>query len=559
MGHEKIIRSSYEEENLCSICLSPFSYLEKEESVIKENNIEKNIEDCLKPRKTDIAYLGNCRHFFHYYCIELWVKIANTCPVCRYCFDYISLSRFLGGPIFAHHPVEKRVKSVDFEALNEEDICRCIICGSCEDEQVLLLCDGCDDGYHTYCLGLDEVPRQDFFCPTCITLSEEYFSYAPRRRGAMRRSGLLIIGQRVNRNNHSGRVSSGLNRSTRQERMRNISLNNRWFQRAYHDYGLWGIRNNEAGGERNHTSTSLAYRDESSYNSGKSRSGLLSLSPEEKAWKMYEVQKCGEKIEKYDDSFKDDFLSLTSQKKFKRPLIARNEIKNMGYTSGERISSVSNDDYSISYVKGKAKENNDSQLGFLQNLLNDISNTSNYSYQLKHDTESFENYYNKVSYDSETSKKKNSSVFISNVSFTDDNTQKDSFQSISDTFSGTQSKKVYHSSAMSSSMALSESFLTTFSSFSSKSTSKSPIISPGRKIAFTIKKKIEKIVSKELRLYYPEKISKDTCKSINKRVCRMIYEDVALLGEHMFDDFDNLWYDKIKTEIMRLIKDIGHI
>lgn len=421
-----------------------------------------------------------------------------------------------------------------------------------------MLCDGCDDAYHTYCLGLEEVPSQDFFCPTCIALSQECFSSAPRRRGASGLSRFLIVGQRVNRNNRSGCIFGGLNRGTRQERMRNISFNNRWLQRAYHDYGLWGIRNNEVGGERSHTSTSLAYRAESSYNSGKSRPGLLNLSPEEKAWKMYDVQKCGGKVEKYDDSSKDDFLSLTSQKKFKRPLIARNETKDMGYASGQCMANVSNDNYSISYLKGKAKENNDSQLSFLQNLLNDISNTSNYSYQLKHDKESFENYCNKTPYDSETSKNENSHVFISNVSFTDDS-QKDSFQSISDTFSGMQSKKVYQSSAMSSSMALSESFLTRLSSFSSKSISKSPIISPGRKIAFTIKKKIERIVSKELRLYYPEKISKDTCKSINKRVCRMIYEDVALLGEHMFDDFGNLWYDKIKTEILRLVKDIGHI
>ncbi|KTW29218.1 hypothetical protein T552_01174 [Pneumocystis carinii B80] len=557
MGHEGAIGGSFEDENLCSICLNPFSSLEKDTPDIKENNIEKdNMNECTKLR-TDIAYLGGCRHYFHYYCIEIWVKIANTCPVCRYCFDYMRVSRFVGGPFFSQYSVEKKGKSGSFEVLNLGDICRCIICGSSEDEQVLMICDRCDDGYHTYCLGLEEVPSQDFLCPTCIALSEEYFSYVPRRREALGGSRLLIVGQRVNRNNRSVCVSSGLNTSAKQERKCNISLNNSWLERAYQDCGMLGMQNNEGGGERSHTSASLAYKAESSYNPGKSRSGLLNLSPEEKAWKMYEVQKRGEKFEKYDDSFKDEFL--TTQKKFKRPLIARNEIKNMGYNSGEQMAGVSNDDYSISYLKGKAKEKNDSQLGFLQNLLNDISNTSNYSYQLKHDTESFENYYNKMSHESEPSKKRKSSVFISNVSFTDDDTQKKSFQSNSDTFSGMKSKKVCHSSATSSSMALSKSFLTTFSSFSSKSTSKSSVISPGRKIAFTIKKKIEKIVSKELRLYYPEKISKDTCKSINKRVCRMIYEDVALLGEHMFDDFDNLWYDKIKTEVVRLIKDIGHI
>lgn len=43
----------------------------------------------------------------------------------------------------------------------------CNICNSGEREEVLLLCDQCNLGYHTYCVGLDQVPDGDFNCPKC--------------------------------------------------------------------------------------------------------------------------------------------------------------------------------------------------------------------------------------------------------------------------------------------------------------------------------------------------------------------------------------------------------
>jgi len=45
----------------------------------------------------------------------------------------------------------------------------CEICGSKSDEDSMLLCDGCDKGYHTYCIEppIEEVPEGDWFCPKC--------------------------------------------------------------------------------------------------------------------------------------------------------------------------------------------------------------------------------------------------------------------------------------------------------------------------------------------------------------------------------------------------------
>uniref|UniRef100_A0A673KHQ6 [histone H3]-trimethyl-L-lysine(4) demethylase n=1 Tax=Sinocyclocheilus rhinocerous TaxID=307959 RepID=A0A673KHQ6_9TELE len=44
------------------------------------------------------------------------------------------------------------------------------MCGKGNDEDRLLLCDGCDDSYHTFCLipPLSDVPRGDWRCPKCL-------------------------------------------------------------------------------------------------------------------------------------------------------------------------------------------------------------------------------------------------------------------------------------------------------------------------------------------------------------------------------------------------------
>ncbi|GFN77384.1 lysine-specific demethylase 5a [Plakobranchus ocellatus] len=46
----------------------------------------------------------------------------------------------------------------------------CHMCGRGDGEEQMLLCDGCDDAFHTYCLvpPLSEVPKGDWRCPSCV-------------------------------------------------------------------------------------------------------------------------------------------------------------------------------------------------------------------------------------------------------------------------------------------------------------------------------------------------------------------------------------------------------
>ncbi|CAN0525887.1 unnamed protein product, partial [Ectocarpus sp. 8 AP-2014] len=48
-------------------------------------------------------------------------------------------------------------------------LCSCRKCYGKQDPELALLCEHCDDEYHTYCLDppLTEVPKGKWYCDTC--------------------------------------------------------------------------------------------------------------------------------------------------------------------------------------------------------------------------------------------------------------------------------------------------------------------------------------------------------------------------------------------------------
>ncbi|MBZ3879290.1 Lysine-specific demethylase 5B [Sciurus carolinensis] len=65
---------------------------------------------------------------------------------------------------------KEKPKSRSKKSTNAVDLYVCLLCGSGNDEDRLLLCDGCDDSYHTFCLvpPLHDVPKGDWRCPKCL-------------------------------------------------------------------------------------------------------------------------------------------------------------------------------------------------------------------------------------------------------------------------------------------------------------------------------------------------------------------------------------------------------
>ncbi|XP_064450064.1 lysine-specific demethylase 5B isoform X3 [Mirounga angustirostris] len=82
--------------------------------------------------------------------------------------------------IVKQEPIEKKEYIVESEkekpksrskkTTSAVDLYVCLLCGSGNDEDRLLLCDGCDDSYHTFCLipPLHDVPKGDWRCPKCL-------------------------------------------------------------------------------------------------------------------------------------------------------------------------------------------------------------------------------------------------------------------------------------------------------------------------------------------------------------------------------------------------------
>lgn len=68
---------------------------------------------------------------------------------------------------------QKKIQVEDRSQVEEqndpEDVTHCQVCGRSDREDRMLLCDGCDDGYHCECLrpAVTEIPWGEWFCANC--------------------------------------------------------------------------------------------------------------------------------------------------------------------------------------------------------------------------------------------------------------------------------------------------------------------------------------------------------------------------------------------------------
>ncbi|KAL5966414.1 PHD and RING finger domain-containing protein 1 [Taenia solium] len=135
---------------------------------IRENislAVDSQCPICCEEIQPPVAVPESCNHHFCVTCLSEWAKVRHECPLDRGPFELMLLSSYIGGPIIERRPPPPAL----VPPLEEEDTTECEICHSPEDEACLLLCDGCDKGYHTYCLPnpLSEIPEGDWFCPNC--------------------------------------------------------------------------------------------------------------------------------------------------------------------------------------------------------------------------------------------------------------------------------------------------------------------------------------------------------------------------------------------------------
>ncbi|XP_050348273.1 PHD and RING finger domain-containing protein 1 isoform X2 [Nymphalis io] len=158
----------------------PVTSASKPISGFASDSSEGNSDKCsiclLRFKEQEVGTPESCEHIFCLDCITEWSKNVNTCPVDRMTFNSIIVKACVGGRVLRKEPVKVIERRPSVEALVVEDPTVCEICGSTEDEETMLLCDGCDLGYHMQCLSppLAEVPADQWLCPNCyVSLNGE--------------------------------------------------------------------------------------------------------------------------------------------------------------------------------------------------------------------------------------------------------------------------------------------------------------------------------------------------------------------------------------------------
>ncbi|XP_037539335.1 PHD and RING finger domain-containing protein 1 [Nematolebias whitei] len=194
--------SSDEDSEKCPICLNSFN-------------------------SQPVATPENCEHYFCLDCILEWAKNANSCPVDRLAFNSIHLRKCYGGRVKKMITVQKPMKAGQEETVNFDlEQTNCEVCGGSDREDRLLLCDGCDAGYHMECLTppLDSVPVEEWFCPECeannrhssgsgVELSETDGLSSPVRPATSRAQTRAVGPTRaIARTQQSERVRANVNR-----------------------------------------------------------------------------------------------------------------------------------------------------------------------------------------------------------------------------------------------------------------------------------------------------------------------------------------------------------
>ncbi|KAI8802859.1 hypothetical protein BJ742DRAFT_528881 [Cladochytrium replicatum] len=149
------------DDEVCAICLRNVSL-----SNTPEEHIEDNDEN-----ESMLTLLDVCRHPFHFGCVHAWSNVSTTCPTDRLEFKKL-LVYGEDGLIQREVAVEaKRAPSVWGNEEVVEEVTYCEVCRLRDREDVMLLCDRCDLGYHTYCVNLSDIPSGEWFCPTCTAIS----------------------------------------------------------------------------------------------------------------------------------------------------------------------------------------------------------------------------------------------------------------------------------------------------------------------------------------------------------------------------------------------------
>ena len=118
-------------------------------------------------RDQEVGTPNVCEHNYCAPCIDEWSRNVQTCPIDRQPFTSIRVrSRYENGQFLR----EIAVQAETTELKTEVDLTFCEVCNRADREETMLLCDGCNQGYHMECLipTLAVVPEGSWYCDNCF-------------------------------------------------------------------------------------------------------------------------------------------------------------------------------------------------------------------------------------------------------------------------------------------------------------------------------------------------------------------------------------------------------
>lgn len=122
-------------------------------------------------RGQEIGQPAVCSHSFCAPCIEEWSNNVQTCPIDRLEFNEIIVRSKFGPDGQAVRRIPVIVKKSTLDAADTgDDLTPCEVCRHTDREDTMLLCDGCNRGYHMACLTppLLEIPQNSWYCDYCF-------------------------------------------------------------------------------------------------------------------------------------------------------------------------------------------------------------------------------------------------------------------------------------------------------------------------------------------------------------------------------------------------------
>ncbi|KAF6169116.1 hypothetical protein GIB67_038613 [Kingdonia uniflora] len=127
--------------------------------------------------------IDSCNHYFCFVCIMEWSKIESRCPMCKQRFNTILRPSKTTGCFIRERIVNVPLRNQVWHPLGNVTTgpsdpyaqVNCTECHGLGDENLLLLCDLCDSGAHTYCVGLgNTVPEGDWYCHDCTVSRNDH-------------------------------------------------------------------------------------------------------------------------------------------------------------------------------------------------------------------------------------------------------------------------------------------------------------------------------------------------------------------------------------------------